>query len=638
MFRELSKKSASLHNINASTKRFDSDGGGNGDDDSPPSPAIDFLKDEKSEMTNGRRLALYLMKYKWYNPHAGAKDENSNSNNNNNSNNDLDATNVNVSAMFESNQAVASTKDGKKISGGLPTTPLGSVTIREEHPSLEQAWAYFEHVTLPRYVKVYKNESGGQTGGGDDDDKQKKSETFANSCGGGQIKEIAESGERYFRTKLYHPFFTPLNQLGGFGLGIALYFYTLRAVMILLFIAGLVSIPNFIYFSGPEYSNNQENVFWALRGSSVCTEYEFVPCLDCTLDGNFALAKDRLRLATNQLGETITFALKNNCNGATRATIMTNMAAILFLVIGIGLLSYNLWKQEDKLDESVQTARDYSIVILNPPSDAGDPVEWRDYFMKKFDNLHVTCCTVAVHNENLVKALVQRRELLQKIRKALPPDELSLDKNDLKIVVEDIREERGCTVCKGLPEYYDKLLKLEETIKELVVDDKAVASVFVTFEYESSQQRVVNALNQDARTDEEHRKYPFREGYEPLKVKRASEPSAVRWQDLSESRWHSIRSLFLPFIVTIALITASTFAVYFLREGFWIIPGDPMYASFAISAGNFLFPIIAKALTNLEVHRREGHKQTSLYVKNAIFRWINTVVVFSIITVRTCVL
>jgi len=656
MFRELSKKTNSQYNINTSNNFIlDSTNHNNdNDNDDPPSPAIDFLKDDKSEMTHGRRLALHLMKYKWYNPHADIIEEQRQQQlqlQEKRQSLDLDTSNINVS-MFESNQAVVETS-GSNIGSGT--------TRMQEVPSLEKAWAYFEHVTLPRYVKVYKkntittttndndndknNKNNNKESKATDDEKKKKSNSggggggggeskFADSCcggGRGQVKEIAESGERYFQTKLYHPFCTPLNQLGGFGLGIALYFTTLRAVMILLFIAGLVSIPNFLYFSGPEYSNNQENIFWALRGSSVCTEYEFVPCLDCNPEGNFARAEDRLRFATDELGEMVTFALKNNCNGATVATMMTNMATILFVIFGLSFISYYLAKQEDKLDGDVQTAKDYSIVVLNPPSDAGDPVEWRNYFVKKFDNLHVTCCTVAVQNDRLVKALVQRRELLQKIRKTLPPEESSLDKNDLEVVVEDMKEERGCTRCKGLPEYYDKLLFVEERIKELVVDDKPVASVFITFEYESSQRKVLKALIQDARTNEEDRKYPFREGYEPLKVMRASEPSAVRWQDLSEGTWLCIQSLIIPFLVTILLIAASTVAVFFLRRGFWIIPGNPMYASFAISVGNFLFPTVAKALTNMEVHRREGHKQTSLYIKNAIFRWINTVVVLALV-------
>ena len=38
------------------------------------------------------------------------------------------------------------------------------------------------------------------------------------------------------------------------------------------------------------------------------------------------------------------------------------------------------------------------------------------------------------------------------------------------------------------------------------------------------------------------------------------------------------------------------------------------------------------AKTGLESHSSEGHKQTSLYIKIAAFRWVNTAIVITIIT------
>ena len=76
-----------------------------------------FLDDDPSEMTYQRRLALYLMKKKWYNPSYEPEDEG------NGSRNRMETTD----------------EDGE----GLPIYPK---------PSLEKAWAYFEHTTLQRYV------------------------------------------------------------------------------------------------------------------------------------------------------------------------------------------------------------------------------------------------------------------------------------------------------------------------------------------------------------------------------------------------------------------------------------------------------------------------------------------------------
>jgi hypothetical protein len=57
-----------------------------------------------------------------------------------------------------------------------------------------------------------------------------------------------------------------------------------------------------------------------------------------------------------------------------------------------------------------------------------------------------------------------------------------------------------------------------------------------------------------------------------------------------------------------------------------------VYAVLTISLFNSVFPIFAKALTALEAHAGEGEKQTSLYFKIALFRWVNTAIVITIIT------
>ena len=69
--------------------------------------SIDFLNDPISEMTSGRRIALWLQKYRWYNPQ------------------------LKVDTEEEGDDAEA----------------MGEPLIEQVRPSLEKAWAYFEHVT-----------------------------------------------------------------------------------------------------------------------------------------------------------------------------------------------------------------------------------------------------------------------------------------------------------------------------------------------------------------------------------------------------------------------------------------------------------------------------------------------------------
>lgn len=97
----------------------------------------DYLyRDNVKEMTWGRRLARYLSQYKWYNPQLN---------------------NPNA-------------------------------------PSIDEAWAYFEHVTLARHFKP-------------------------DECAV-DVNRKAEVGEDEAPTKLYSVLGTPESDLGDFGIGV----------------------------------------------------------------------------------------------------------------------------------------------------------------------------------------------------------------------------------------------------------------------------------------------------------------------------------------------------------------------------------------------------------------------------------
>ena len=186
---------------------------------------VNFLKDRPSIQTYGRRLAIYLAsRYTWYNP-------------------------------------------------WLDDASDGSQGV-DERPSLERAWAFFEHVTLPRYI--VERDDGGTTGGGG------TSGSFANKsifqrcirsvCRGDRQLQKAEPGERDKPTKLYSVVNTPLTQMADFGLGYGLYFSTLRSFATLSLVAGLLQFPNLFYFNGSGYGGNQtqEIVPGLLQGSAIC--------------------------------------------------------------------------------------------------------------------------------------------------------------------------------------------------------------------------------------------------------------------------------------------------------------------------------------------------------------------------------
>ena len=65
--------------------------------------------------------------------------------------------------------------------------------------------------------------------------------------------------------------------MGDFGIGIGLYFSALKSAVILLFIAGIFSIPNIIYYASKSYSDNeQDGVEGYLQGTAICTDTTWV--------------------------------------------------------------------------------------------------------------------------------------------------------------------------------------------------------------------------------------------------------------------------------------------------------------------------------------------------------------------------
>jgi|AntRauTorckE5430_2_1112549.scaffolds.fasta_scaffold05990_3 hypothetical protein len=203
---------------------------------------INFLTDARKSMTYGRRIALCLSKkYAWYNPQLkqkkGTKTETVNQ----------EKDDMGVTPVVEEN--------------GLSTTALKA--------SIEDAWAYFEHSTLPRHKCIPKNEPEPVA----EDMKIRKPSSLHSFTKlskkvfkGEQKFDISVPGEDKYETEFYHPVTTPLNQMGDFGLGVGLYFSTLRAMTVLMLLAGLMNIPNFLYFGSDEYSNSQEGVAWYLKG------------------------------------------------------------------------------------------------------------------------------------------------------------------------------------------------------------------------------------------------------------------------------------------------------------------------------------------------------------------------------------
>ena len=387
-----------------------------------------------------------------------------------------------------------------------------------EAPSLEKAWEYFEHFVLPRCL-VQTNES---------------------KTGGKYIR--AEIGEHEKETMLYPFFKTPLQDLGDFGIGVGLYFSTLRYLGIICFIAGCINIPVMQYFSSSTYlGTSGERALEEAglrRGSAICTMTSWEICSTCTEDdwNAFPSTDDRFTLGERDDGSKVAFIKKNGCSINNSYGILS-LATLIFITIAVYYWILSLRKKIRVLDENQQSSSDYTVEVKNPPTNenAYKPEVWKDWFQSTFEDVEVAACSVVLDNENLVKALLHRRRLIQKFQDLLP-NQSGFDIDDLQSNVEKCKPDpfwkRAFCTTSTAETLYNQILKQDGIIDDLSKRKYKVASVFVTFQTQRQQQAVLQELLVPML-----RKGLFPESFrfqgKILNVARPAEPSATRWDDLN---------------------------------------------------------------------------------------------------------
>merc|ERR1719491_2322830 len=242
------------------------------------------------------------------------------------------------------------------------------------------------------------------------------------------------------------------------------------------------------------------------------------------------------------------------------------MNALIFLVLGIGfLIIHNLQKKAAvAFDLDEQTGSDYSIIVTNPPGDATDPDEWQQFF-SQFDLAHVTCCTVTLDNDLLVRYLVKRRDTLMNMILLMPP-EFPMDVLNISRVAADIEYSRTLLdkwflatfqplgLFRHMPELYSDYAMHEANIRGLAQRRYNATKVFVTFETEEGQRNTLKALSVGQiqviynRQGSLPSEYLFR-GKHVLEVTEPDDPSGIRWEDLNTNTMRTYRTMAVTFFL-----------------------------------------------------------------------------------------
>lgn len=358
------------------------------------------------------------------------------------------------------------------------------------------------------------------------------------------------------------------------------------------------------------------------------------------------IAKDRF--ATSDDG--INLVLRNLCKFDEYKLGWPNFVTLVFLLITVAIFSKYLSARETRFDEDKVTASDYSIKVKNPPGDAKNPDDWRDFFEAFAEDNQVTAVTVALDNDDLIKALSTRRIAVDSLRLKLERGTDMEDDAAVEGAIQKYNEalkaasEGQGVGCIGLllkclrplfkligmmltpEEIYSNIKKKTEEIKKLQEKNYNAAAVFVTFETEESQRAALSSLDvgrldkgvgrKGAVKDEKYC-FKFKNKSYLLDVEEPPEPSAVRYAELSAGLISRTIRFTITLAITCGMILVASFAVFWARAEVGPFLSGPLTTMF-----NSSMPLIIKMfLMGSERHPSEGEYQRSVYLKLTLFRW-----------------
>lgn len=362
------------------------------------------------------------------------------------------------------------------------------------------------------------------------------------------------------------------------------------------------------------------------------------PRVECSYStGNCFAQVTALNLTGDSAADPVTgmFALRNNCDGGTRRQGFVNYASLFALIVGALMIYIKNNRLEVQFDEDEQTAQDYSILVKNPPEDAYDPEEWKKFFEDNFD-ARVAVVTVDVENDDLIQTLALRREILRKIEFILPPGYTTGTRAELDEVSAKVKKERGIIGrfkarmgSQGVPELLNRYDEAAKKVEELSATNHLVSAVFVTFETEAGQRRVLKGL--DIGKLAKKAKYLFR-GNHILHVEEPEEPSTIRWQEQGTSEATVVRQVVIS---TISSMFAIFVAIVIIQICYSALP--PL-GGIMTTVATVLYPVFARIFTKRESHASETEVQKWLYIKIVLFNVAITSLYLQIATPFTATL
>lgn len=355
------------------------------------------------------------------------------------------------------------------------------------------------------------------------------------------------------------------------GVGIGLYFRSLKAVCIVIFICAFVSLTAI-------YQNKKDNP--SDTPSSL-------------IGSTYGASRDNLK-QSEQGGSDIAISV-----------IIT-----LFAIFASIVESYAV----EQIDDSNLTTQDYAVVLKNPPKSITDVDKYYQYFSKFGD---VCCVTIVKNNGDICTNIALKKKYQAQLEEMNRSPTPLLD-SSLSWWQKQLQQYGFYSTV----EYFTKMIeKLDEQINSDTHKDYFPWRVFAIFNTEQEKNNclaLTTVTLQDIWLGDSRNQDAMLEGT-VLQISEACEPSDLIYENSHIRAFGRYFSLFKSYFICSCVMVASFFIIRSLANS------GNVGAAIFISLINSILPTFAKVVTTMvEYHYHHSDVQRSILMKLVIIRCVNS--------------
>jgi hypothetical protein len=368
-----------------------------------------------------------------------------------------------------------------------------------------------------------------------------------------------------------------------FGIGIGIYFSQLLILTGVTFICGMIMVIAARDYEKPSFGDDPKPAPFC----AVCTMTNITATVGC---------------GDNEAECLINY--RPHCDLPFTAAI-ADLAMCAIFVATVFFSRYAERKIEDDLDDSIQTATDYSVVVMDPNPDADNPDEWYEYFSEYGTVRYVT---IFRRNTALTDLIMKKHKISK------------------KLVESCIHSSKLFQQRKKIEKKYNEISRQLEFASS-ADKEYPVSRVYVSFETEEDQCHCLSALKipdlyskfdiKEGIIDSKH----FFRGDNVLSVKEPPEPDNILWQNVELTSGEKSRKRFLSFFCSCVVFVACWYIVQYTKAV------SPLLLAVVIGIIDSSLPTIFTILTNLGCPQSEGSRQYSIQMRLFLARFLISVII-----------